>query len=88
MGERSKSGTEDRDRAAEETRTLVRHVAESLRPSAGQAEQSAAHACPSCRVKGRVEVEAFRWDSERHLNWSCHACGMTWTTMERRGQDR
>lgn len=52
------------------------------------AETAARDTCPLCGVSGRVDVEAFRWDGERHLNWLCHACGRTWTTEHRRTESR
>ena len=59
-----------------------------LRPEVGDsppaelaAEPSRENTGPSCGVSGHVDVEAFRWDGERHFNWLCHACGRTWTTQ-------
>ena len=45
-------------------------------------------ACSACRQTGNVYVTSFRWGGERHLSWSCRACGHAWAMAERRRQER
>ena len=86
--DRPKSGGKGDLPPAEGTRKLVRDIDELLRDSNRLREPITAVTCPLCGITGRVDVTAFRWDSERQLSWVCHACGHTWTMLERRSKDR
>jgi predicted Zn finger-like uncharacterized protein len=88
MGSRSKYAGDHNDSSAERTRTLVREINNLLIDLERRHEQSIANTCPLCATAGRVDVEAFRWNGERHLKSVCQACGHTWMTPERRDTHR
>jgi hypothetical protein len=41
-----------------------------------------------CEERGSVYLTSFRWAGQRHLNWSCHACGHAWIIQDRRTNGR
>lgn len=51
----------------------------------GDTEGKTGVTCPVCERIGSVFVAPFRWAAQRHLNWSCRACGHVWVTLDPRG---